>query len=265
MSFHFSEIEALAAATNGQHRNNRWHTERLGRILASSMRDTIELGHALEKHNRSKRAKLSEQLLKQIRWRRRCMFNFKDFSYRAAVKWGLTKEGVARKSYAKLKGYRVEQTGLWVFPSGSVCCSPDGLVFTSQGSKHPEGILEIKCPYKLRNYQVVPRGTWSKFFPYLKSDIEINQDHRMYYLIQAELYATRTNWCDLFVWTPSQTLLVRVERNEQWIQTNVSLVDWVFVNYIYPLCRKCDRKKYPCRKLRKRDLSYLEQVYPKNK
>ncbi len=109
------------------------------------------------------------------------------------------------------------------------------------------------------------RGTWAKFFPYLKSDFEVNREERLYYMIQAELYATRTNWCDLFLWTPSQTLLVRVERNERFIQANVPLVDWVFENYIYPLCRKSDRKKFHCRELQKRDWSYREEVYAKTK
>jgi hypothetical protein len=101
------------------------------------------------------------------------------------------------------------------------------------------------------------------FFPYLKTDTEVNREERLYYMIQAELYSTRTNWCDLFVWTPSQTLLLRVERNERFIQANVPLVDWVFENYIYSLCRKCDRKKFPCRELQKRDWTYREEVYPK--
>ena len=262
--FHFSEIESLAADTIGQRLNDRWEKERLGRILASSMRDTIELGHELQQHNMTKSSKLSEKLLKKIRWRRQCLYNLHDFSYREAVQWGLEKERIARTAYAKRTGYRVEQTGLWVFPSGSVCCSPDGLVFTSQGLKRPEGILEIKCPYKLRNLKIVPSGTWSTFCPYLKSDFELNQDHRFYQLFQAELYATRTKWGDLFIWTPSQTRIFRIERNEIWIQTNVPLVDWVFSKYIYPLCRKGDWKKYRCRKLDSRDWTYRNEVYPMN-
>ena len=261
MSFHYSEIEALAEATIGQRHNIRWHMEREGRILASSMRDTIELGKELQQYNMTKNSKLSEELLQKIRWRRKCLYNYKDFSSRTAVSWGLQKESLARACYAKHTGYRVEQTGLWVFPSGSVCCSPDGLVFTSQSSNSPEGILEIKCPYQLRNGQVIPSGTWASLFPYLNSDFELNQEHRFYQLIQAELYATRTKWCDLFLWTPTQTLLVRVERNEPFIQANVPLVNWVFRNYIYPLCRKCDRKKYRCRELQNRDWNYRAEVY----
>ena len=109
MSFCLSEIEALARATIGQHLNPRWHTEREGRIFGSSMRDTIQLGRELERHNSLKSSKLSEELLMQIRWRRRCLYNFKDFSYRTAVKWGLEKEGVARTCYAKQTGYQFEK------------------------------------------------------------------------------------------------------------------------------------------------------------
>ena len=124
-NFQFSEIESLAADTFGQRLNDRWEKERLGRILASSMRDTIELGHELPQHNMTKSSKLSEKLLKKIRWRRQCLYNLHDFSYREAVQWGLEKERIDRTTYAKRTGYRDEQTGLWVFPSGSLCCTPD--------------------------------------------------------------------------------------------------------------------------------------------
>ena len=79
-------------------------------------------------------------------------------------------------------------------------------------------------------------------------------------MIQADIYATRTKWCDLFLWTPFQTLLVRVERNEMYIQSNVPLIEWVFVKYIYPLCRKGDRKKYRGRELQKRDWHYRQEM-----
>ncbi len=190
MSFHYSEIEELAVATIGQRQNIRWHMERKGRILASSMRDTIELGQALQQHNIRKGSKLSEELLQKIRWRRKCLYNYKDLSNREAIQWGLENESLARTDYAKRTGYRVEQTGIWVFPSGTVCSSPDGLVFTSRVSKRPEGILEIKCPYKLRNVHVIPSGTLASLFPFLKSESELNQRHRFYHLMQAELYAS---------------------------------------------------------------------------
>ena len=75
MSFRFSEIEALAGATIGQHLKKRWHMERDGRILGSSMRDTILLGHELQQHNMTKGCKLSEELLEKIRWPRKRLYN----------------------------------------------------------------------------------------------------------------------------------------------------------------------------------------------
>ena len=59
MNFPFSEIEALAEATIGQHKNDKWYMERVGRILGSSMRDTIILGHELQQHKMTKSSKLS--------------------------------------------------------------------------------------------------------------------------------------------------------------------------------------------------------------
>ena len=80
MSFRFSEIEALARATIGQPLNKSWHMERAARILGSSMRDTILLVHELQEHNMTKGSKLSEDLLQKIRWHRKCLYNYKDFS-----------------------------------------------------------------------------------------------------------------------------------------------------------------------------------------
>ena len=88
MKFPFSEIEALAEATHGQRQNNRWYMERVGRILGSSMRDRIELGHELLEQTSNIRSKLPAELLDKIRFRRRCLYNYKDFSSRPAVSWG---------------------------------------------------------------------------------------------------------------------------------------------------------------------------------
>ena len=66
MSYHYSEIEALAAATLGQHLNKKWHVEREGRILASSMRDTIELGHDLQHHILKKGSKLQKSCFRKL-------------------------------------------------------------------------------------------------------------------------------------------------------------------------------------------------------
>jgi len=71
MNFHFWELEALRGATIGEGQYEKWHRERIGKILGSSMRDTILLGQELKQHNMTKSSKLSEELLQKISWRRK--------------------------------------------------------------------------------------------------------------------------------------------------------------------------------------------------
>ncbi len=89
------------------------------------MRNTIQLGHELQKHNMTKNSKLSEELLQKIRCRRKCLYKYNDMSYRGALKWVLKMEAVPRTCYAKRTGYRVEQPELWVFPLTRLCNGPN--------------------------------------------------------------------------------------------------------------------------------------------
>ncbi len=256
MPFCFQQIETLANDTKGQYLNTRWRKERKGRLQAAIIQNAIELAKQLRAHENSGHVLLPEHLTRDINWQKKCMYNFTNFDYKEAVRWGIDHEKEGISAYERLTGLRVVATGLWIFPSGFVCCSPDGLIFTKSSSTRPSGILEIKCPHKLRNVRSFTTASWTHKFSYLKTATELDPNHRFYDLIQAELYATRTNWCDFLIWCPAKTFLLRVSRDQNWITRNIPLVDWFFSKYLFPLTRLCDAPKYHYGLKNDRDVDY---------
>ncbi len=163
--------------------------------------------------------------------------NNRDFLYehsyddeKIQVQYGHVHEINAIRDYESLYGYKVTQTGLWLFPSGYVTCSPDGLIYT-RNKRQAEGMIEVKCPAQLQYARCERANTWYRRLDYLKPGNQINNRHRLYHRLQAEMYATGTKWCDLVVWSPHDILITRIERNEAWIQEKVTLIDTFFERF----------------------------------
>ena len=67
------------------------------------------------------------------------------------MKWGRDHEEKAREDYAKKLKVNVASRGLMMAECGFIGCSPDGIVFDSAEG---EGLLEVKCPYSVRDMDV---------------------------------------------------------------------------------------------------------------
>ena len=113
-----------------------------------------------------------------------------EFTGNIATRWGQTNEEVALMRYQNLTGNEVEKCGFIEYP-GWVGASPDGLV-------GDHGLVEIKCPFGIRNKPApVP----------FKS---ISEQPHYYAQIQVQLHVTIRRWCDFFQWTPKGEQLQRV-------------------------------------------------------
>jgi len=63
--------------------------------------------------------------------------------------------------------------------------SPDGKI-------NNDGLIEVKCPYNVRNEKVVFEN-----IKYLNSDNgQLNRNNFYYYQVQGLLEITNRNWCD---------------------------------------------------------------------
>lgn len=90
----------------------------------------------------------------------------------AAIKWGIDCEPKATAHYLELQdntGISVEECGLFIYP---VHCylgaTPDRLV-RDPTSFPPEGVLEVKCPWKFRDQTVADACLHSSFCCKLES------------------------------------------------------------------------------------------------
>ena len=122
------------------------------------------------------------------------------FQGNVATDWGHQHEDEARTEYAFATGNAVTETGFHLHPEHDwLGASPDGLV----GS---DGLVEIKCPYKLRDADTVPDGL-----------LELDSQHLYWHQMQCQMAVLDRAWCDFAVWCPGDIQMVRYYREPTWL------------------------------------------------
>ena len=88
--------------------------------------------------------------------------------------------------------------------------SPDGQVqYTCCG----EGLLEVKCPYTLRESSDFGQLAWMC----LVDDIcGLNRSHHHYFQVHMQLFVTNKMYCDFVVWSPEGLLVERIYPDREW-------------------------------------------------
>ena len=196
-------IEEIAAKTTGQTNNSLWFAYRRNRLTGSMF------GKALDAYNRPTAIKLLN--IKQAVQGRL------NLDHLEPIKWGRDNELNAIAAYCNKRGYFVKPTGLWLFPSGQLGASPDGLVYENEDDEHPVGILEVKCPFYVRDRHFMELKRSGKLPTYITADFRLNREHDYYHQVQGELYATGASWCDFVMWTTKGCLIIRVYPNPLWV------------------------------------------------
>lgn len=170
-------------STNTEQGTPEWLKARVGKITGS------RVGAILGKSPFTSRKKVMREMADEM------LGNHSDFD-NPAMRYGREKEDTAAKLYEFLYAgdQIVSQTGFW--EKGDLGASPDRLV----GDK---GLVEIKCPYSLRDEKQ----------PQWKS---IKDQPHYYHQIQLQLYATDRDWCDFFQWNEHDHNCERVQRDVDW-------------------------------------------------
>ena len=114
---------------------------------------------------------------------------------------GVDHESVAIDAYQHMTGRMVKPTGIWMFHNNIIGASPDGLVFADQHSASAVGILEVKCPYSLRDTEIGCDSEWQHHLHYLDCNKELKKTHEYYHHIQGAIAAEGVQWCDFVIWT----------------------------------------------------------------
>jgi hypothetical protein len=113
-------------------------------------------------------------------------------------------EPQAKAMYEFIREVEVKEMGLMLHDDFDAGCSPDGLVGCDGG-------IEIKCPRAENHIANLRRGT---------------VDMKYYPQIQGCLWITEREWWDFVSFHPElEILIVRVERNEEYINKLAGIVE----------------------------------------
>jgi putative phage-type endonuclease len=161
-----------------------WRELRVGRMTSSNV--GAALGHSP--------FKTRKQLLKEMA--EEATGIFRDIGHIPAVKWGNDHEQTAAEEWAFANNKTIERIG-FVTLGDHHGSSPDFLV-------GDEELLEVKCPYSLREMES----------PRFKPIAELKH---YYDQVQHQLFVTGRQRCHFLQWAPGGTQVELVELDPDWI------------------------------------------------
>lgn len=132
-----------------------------------------------------------------------------EFTGNVATEYGTFHEEGAAFEYTLETGNEVDPGEGFYTLGAYLGASPDGLV--------NDGLLEIKCPYGLRNAEAPVK------FKTLKE-----QPH-YYAQMQMQMYVTGREWCHFYQWAPNGTQLELVKYDAEYIEVELGSAAEVFL------------------------------------
>ena len=216
------EIRALAdrTALRDYFGKKEWKKARTGRLTSSNF------GRAISAVQNPHRANI-EKLRGDI-------FFPKNIESIPAVKWGTEHESVAISAYKNETHAKYSPTGFWMYKNNMLGASPDGLIFSDTHPQEIIGVIEVKCPYSMRDVRLGSVDEWHNHLKFLDKDNHLKTNHPYYHQVQGSMNAVGVEWCDFIVWTPCQMLIQRISRSLIWAQINLPRLETFFQVYLMP-------------------------------
>ena len=225
-------IREIAKATIGQRENPLWQEYRRNRLTASQFGKAIR---SIDAFVRRGRDDFLQELRNEVMQR-------KKFETNEAMQWGIDHEKDAIQEYEKRTGKKVIETGIWIFPDGYLAASPDGIVVDADNPDKYLGIVEVKCPARVKDIIINHDCQWHGHLNYLDKNNQLYPHHAYYHQIQGQLYATGMNWCDFIIWNPSNLLVQRIVSDPEWVARCLTDLQ---VFYEWDILRPEDRRVAP--------------------
>lgn len=183
------EINEIEIKTRGQRKTEDWINERKIRITAS------KFGAICKARTEKRLISLVSDIINPI-----------SIEHIPSIRHGITNEERALEEYKNITGSTCYLSGLQVHPDFQfIAGSPDGLV-------NSEGLLEIKCPFLIRNEHPLEAIRLGKL-PYCDSNGELRVNSDYYFQVQGLMAITHREWCDFFIYTPKGTHVQRINKN----------------------------------------------------
>lgn len=171
-------------------RSEEWHETRKGLVTASAVGAILGLDPYRDQQD------VVRQLVRDYHGAER------EFTGNVATEHGTFHEYGALVDYQMETGNRAENCGFFSRDNW-IGASPDALV-------GDDGLLEIKCPYRMRAGEGEHRS--------------INEQPHYYAQMQVQMYVTGRRWCDFYQWAAHATMLERVEINEVWLARHIPIL-----------------------------------------
>jgi len=211
-------IREIANLTVGQRDNPLWHEYRKNRFTAS------QFGKILTSYE----AIYDGEWNLDFHYLKNEILGNKPVIVVPAMVWGQDHEAAAIREYERKTGTKVCPTGIWLFPNGHFAASPDGLIFDPKDKSKPIGVVEVKCPWRLRNVRIQNESDWNAHLDYLDRWNHLVPTHPYYHQIQAEMIATNVDWCDFVIWCPSGLLISRIYLNKGWEGETIGRLERIY-------------------------------------
>ena len=135
-----------------------------------------------------------------------------EFKGNVATQWGTINEAGAIIEYEMMTGRVVKPATFMMFEDW-IGASPDGYVGDT-------GLIEVKCPYGLRMEFAPVNFKLAKQQPYYYAQMQI------------QLMETNREWCDFWQWTPSDTSLERVMRDDNYLKIIMKALRAFYEEYL---------------------------------
>lgn len=171
-------------------RSEEWHEARKGLVTASSVGAILGVDPYRTPRD------VVRQMVRDHHGAER------EFNGNVATEHGTFHEYGALVDYQMETGNRAENCGFYARDNW-IGASPDALV-------GDDGLLEIKCPYRLRAGEGEHRS--------------INEQPHYYAQMQVQMYVTGREWCDFYQWAAHSTMLERVSLDDSWIEQNIPIL-----------------------------------------
>ena len=111
--------------------------------------------------------------------------------------------------------------------------SPDGVV-EDPVSIISTGLLEIKCPYSVRDKLLGEACQDPSFYCSLSEDgsVVLRTNHRYYHQVQLQMYVCSYLWCDFCLYTTKDITVQRIVADVNWVKKYIPQLEEYYNNIV---------------------------------
>lgn len=246
------QVDRIEVSTRGQHSNNKWQEQRIGRITASNFHRVSTKTESIINSSKSSKKPQFTPLVAQL------LFRSEDISHLPQISWGVTHEkdgikafmsDIASQHEGGLQGF--QQCGLFIKPGHPyLAASPDG-IFKCRCCG--TATVEVKCPYSVRTEDILQKDVYQRV-GFLEDDNghpRLKRTHKYYTQVQAQMWICDVRHSFFIVWTEGhKPFYERIEYDQVFCDKVVTNLTVFYKSYVLPCllryrsifqCPKCEK------------------------